>query len=83
VVDWSVTDGVLELHDVFARELPRLDDLLRLAPPHRAARVMFCADRLAPRARAVPMPDAGWWMVRGDWPLGDEVPFAVGRLADH
>ena len=83
VVDWSVTDGVLELHDVFARELPRLDDLLRLAPPHRAARVMFCADRLAPRAPAVPMPDAGWWMVRGDWPLGDEVPFAVGRLADH
>ena len=83
VVDWSLTDGVLELHDVFARELPRLDDLLRLAPPHRAARVMFCADRLAPRAPAVPMPDAGWWMVRGDWPLGDEVPFAVGRLADH
>ena len=83
VVDWSVTDGVLELHDVFARELPRLDDLLRLAPPHRAARVMFCADRLAPRAPAVPMPDAGWLMVRGDWPLGDEVPFAVGRLAEH
>ena len=83
VVDWSVTDGVLELHDVFAGELPRLDDLLRLAPPHRAARVMFCADRLAPRAPAVPMPDAGWWMVRGDWPLGNEVPFAVGRLADH
>jgi hypothetical protein len=78
VVDWSVTDGVLELHDVFARELPRLDDLLRLAPPHRAARVMFCADRLAPRAPAVPMHDAGWWMVRGDWPLADEVPFAVG-----
>jgi hypothetical protein len=44
---------------------------------------MFCADRLAPRAPAVPMPDAGWWMVRGDWPLGDEVPFAVGRLAEH
>jgi hypothetical protein len=83
VVDWSVTDGVLELHDVFARALPRLDDLLRLGPPHRAARVMFCADRLAPRAPAVPMPEAGWLMVRGDWPLGDEVPFAVGRLADH
>jgi hypothetical protein len=29
------------------------------------------------------MPDAGWWMVRGDWPLGGEVPFAVGRLAEH
>lgn len=83
VVDWCVQDGVLELHDVIARELPRLDDLLRLAPPHRAARIMFCPDRLAPRARSVPMPEAGWWMVRGDWPLGDDVPFAVSRLAEH
>ena len=84
VVDWSVTgDGVLELHDVFARELPPLDDLLRLAPPHCAVRLMFCPDRIAPRAPAVPMPAAGWWMVRGDWPLGDEIPFAAGRLWDH
>lgn len=81
VVDWSVHDGVLALHDVFALSLPPLAELLDRAPPHRAACLHVCPDRLAPDARPEVLPDAGVWMFRPD-PLGD-APLAVGRLAEH
>jgi hypothetical protein len=84
VVDAEVAaDGVLDLHDVIAEHLPPLPEVLRRMPPHRGVRLWVCPDRLAPGARPVPMPEAGVWMVRGDWPLPDAVPFAVGRLAEH
>jgi GNAT superfamily N-acetyltransferase len=81
VVDWESVDGVLRLHDVFARELPPLADLLARAPRHRHVELHFCPDRFAPLARAEPLPEAGVWMFRGPWPL--EGPIAVSRLAEH
>jgi GNAT superfamily N-acetyltransferase len=81
VVDWEVVDGVLRLHDVFARELPPLADLLARAPRHARVELHVCPDRLAPGARPEVMPEAGVWMFRGPWPeLG---PIAVSRLAEH
>jgi GNAT superfamily N-acetyltransferase len=81
VVDWEVAAGVLRLHDVFARALPPLADLLALAPRHERVELHFCPDRLAPDARPEPLPDAGVWMFRGSWP--PRGPVAVSRLADH
>ncbi len=83
VVDWELHGTTLRVHDVIARELPPLTDVLRLAPPHERVELCFCPDRMAPAARAVPTPEAGVWMVRGDWPLEPSVPFAVSRLAEH
>lgn len=83
VVDRELKDGVLEIHDVFAESLPPLEELRRRAPPHRAVHLYVCPDRLAPQARPVPMPEAGVWMHRGDWPLGQQVPIGVSRLAEH
>jgi len=84
VVDWTVTDdGVLQLHDVFAEALPDLEALLRVAPAHREVLLCIGADRLAPEAEPVPWPEGGAFMVRGDWPIPDDLPFAVSRLAEH
>ncbi len=83
IVDWRVRDGVLEVHDVLAERLPPLADLLALAPPHERVTLHFCPDRLAPDARPIPTPEDGVWMVRGDWPLPPDLPFAVPHLAAH
>jgi GNAT superfamily N-acetyltransferase len=80
-VDWELAGDVLRLHDVFARELPPLADLLARAPRHARVELGFCPDRLAPDARPEPDPAAGVWMFRGPWPL--EPPIAVSRLAEH
>jgi GNAT superfamily N-acetyltransferase len=82
VVDWEVVGGALRLHDVFARELPPLADVVGRAPPHERVELWFCPDRLAPTARPEPLPEAGVWMFRGPWPL-DDSPIAVSRLAEH
>jgi hypothetical protein len=81
VVDWQVRDGVLHVHDVFAERLPELEAMRRLAPPHREVLLCCGADKLAPEA--VPEPWDGGMMVRGAWPVPEEVPFCVGRLAEH
>ena len=81
VVDWEVVDGVLRLHEVIARELPPLAELLARAPRHRHVELHLCPDRLAPDARAEVMPEAGVWMFRGPWRL--DGPIAVSRLAEH
>jgi hypothetical protein len=81
VVDWEVVGGALRLHDVFARALPPLGELLARAPRHERVELHVCPDRLAPEARAEVLPEAGVWMLRGDWPL--EEPIAVSRLAEH
>lgn len=81
VVDWELCDGVLRLHDVFARELPPLDELLARAPRHERVELHVCPDRLAPDARPEAMPEAGVWMFRGDWRL--DGPIAVSRLMEH
>lgn len=82
-VDWQVRNEILELHDVFATELPPLSDLLARAPAHKRVELYICPDRLAPNARPIPIPEAGVWMVRGEWPLPDDAPFALSRLAEH
>jgi hypothetical protein len=81
IVDWEVVDGALRLHDVFARELPPLAELLARAPRHARVELHVCPDRLAPDAQPEAMPEAGVWMFRGAWPL--EEPIAVSRLAEH
>jgi hypothetical protein len=68
---------------VFANRLPPLAELLARAPAHRGVRLFCCPDRLAPQAVPVLMPDDGVWMVRGDWPLPMDLPFACSRLAEH
>jgi len=84
VVDWRVRDdGVLELHDVFAATLPELEAILALAPPHDGVLLCVGADRLAPEAEAIPWPEGGVFMVRGDWPVPDGERFTVSRLAEH
>lgn len=79
-VDWDVRDGHLHLHDVFARTLPPLAELLALAPPHDAVSLHVCPDKLAPSARAVPIDD-GVWMARGHWPVTG--PVGMSRLGVH
>lgn len=81
VVDWEVAGGTLRLHDVFARELPPLDEILARAPAHERVELHFCPDRLAPDARPEPIEDSGTWMFRGPWPL--DGPIAISRLAEH
>ncbi len=83
VVEWSVRDRVLHLHALISDAPVPLDAVLRLAPPHDGVALHLCPDRLAPTARPVPMPEAGVWMLRGAWPLGEDAPIAISRLAQH
>lgn len=83
VVDWTLRDdGVLELHDVFAEQLPALNAMLELAPAHTGVELFVMPDRLAPDATCVLRPDDGVWMVRpgAGLPPG---PIAISRLAEH
>ncbi|MCK6550064.1 GNAT family N-acetyltransferase [Myxococcota bacterium] len=80
VADLDVKDGVLRVHELFARTLPPLADVLALAPLHERVELYFCPDRLAPAARPEPLDD-GVWMARGRWPI--EGPIGISRLAEH
>jgi len=78
----EVVAGVLRVHDVVAREVPALDDVLAAAPTgYDAVELWMPSDRLAPGADPLPYPESDLLMVRGEWPALP--PFAVGQLASH
>jgi hypothetical protein len=80
VADLDVRDGVLRIHELFARTLPPLADVLALAPPHDRVELYFCPDVVAPDARPEALDD-GVWMARGPWPV--DGPIGISRLAEH
>jgi len=79
VVVYRVDDGVLNLFDVVARELPSLEQILnRVDAPIREIRFGFTPDRFG-EADASPLED-DIFMVRGPWPKSDQ-PFRFPYLA--
>ena len=77
---FEVRDSTLILHDLVARRLPTLSELLaRLPSQVNAVELRFCPDRLAPKAVAVPRPQ-DVLMARG--PLEIEgTPFMIPSMA--
>ena len=84
IVDWKVDEaGTLRIADIVADSLPSLQALCAAAPRHRAVELAFCPDLLAPQAEPIAAPEEGILMLRGDWPLPDDLPLAVSPLAQH